>query len=136
MKRTLFKTVSLIPAPEGQAVDREGFLSAVLAVSVGEITGSPDAAVLSVKVEHADQADGEFAAVPDTMLNPEQATLEGGIPDRKIAGAEELSLDLDLLGCKRFIKVTPSITFEGGTSPAASRASYALALGDSVKNPV
>ncbi len=136
MKRVLFKTVSLIPSPEGRAIDREGFLSAVLAVSVGEITGNPTAAVLSVKVEHADQADGEFATVSDTMLNPEQATLDGGIPDREIAGTEELSLDLDLLGCKRFIKVTPSITFEGGTSPAASGTAYALALGDSVKNPV
>lgn len=136
MKRTLFKTVSLIPAPGGKVIDREGFLSAVLAVSIGEITGNPTAAVLSVKVEHADEADGEFEAVPDTMLNPEQATLEGGIPDRKIAGGEELSMDLDLLGCKQFIKVTPSITFEGGTSPEASEAAYAVALGDSVKNPV
>ena len=136
MKRALFKTVSLIPSPEGKSIDREGFLSAVLAVSVGKITGSPTAAVLSVKVEHADQADGEFEAVPDTMLNPEQATREGGIPDRKITGGEELSMDLDLLGCKRFIKITPSVTFEGGTSPAASGAVYALALGDPAVSPV
>lgn len=136
MKRALFKTVSLIPGPEGKAINREGFLSAVLAVSVGQITGSPTEAVLSVKIEHADQADGEFKAVPDTMLNPEQATKEGGIPDREITGGEELSLDLDLLGCKQFIKITPSITFKGGTSPAVSKVAYALALGDSVKNPV
>ena len=45
-------------------------------------------------------------------------------------------MDLDLLGCKRFIKITPSVTFEGGTSPAASGAVYALALGDPAVSPV
>lgn len=136
MKRQLFKNVSVVVTPSGKVVDREGFLSAILAVSVGEVTGTPDKVTLSVKLEHADTKDGEFKEVPDTMLNPEQATVQGGIPDREIESGQELAIDIDLLGCKKFIKVTPTITFKGGTTPAAAGAGYAMVLGDPSESPV
>ena len=51
MRRALFDTVSVVIG-SGKVVDREGFLSAVYAASIGSITGSPTAAKLTVKVEH------------------------------------------------------------------------------------
>ena len=47
MKRNLFDNVAVVIGAE-KAVDREGFLSAVFAVSVGTITGTPTADKLSV----------------------------------------------------------------------------------------
>ena len=107
MKRELLKEIAVKLSPSGRAIDREGFLSAVLAVSVGSITGDPDSATLAVTLTHADTSDGDFTPVPDTMM-----------------------------GCKRFIKVTPAITFTGGTTPKADTAAYALILGDPVSSPV
>lgn len=135
MKRELLDNVKVIPGAAGKVIDRGGFLSAVLAVSVGEFEGEPDGAVLSLLMEHADTADGEFLPVADTMVNPEQMVPAGGIPDREIADGEELSLNLDLVGCKRYIRITPGIAFTGGTSPDAADAAYALVLGDPNVSP-
>ena len=62
MRRALFDTVSVVIG-SGKVVDREGFLSAVYAASIGSITGSPTAAKLTVKVEHCDTKDGTFEVV-------------------------------------------------------------------------
>ena len=37
--------------------------------------------------------------------------------------------------CKRFVKITGTVSFTGGTTPAAT-ATYALALGDPAQEPV
>ena len=42
---------------------------------------------------------------------------------------------IDLTGCKRFVKITGTVSFTGGTTPAAT-ATYALALGDPAQEPV
>lgn len=136
MKRELLKNIAVKLSPSGKAIDREGFLSAVLAVSVGSITGDPDSATLTVELTHADTADGDFAPVPDKMIDPERMVWEGGIRKIMVSDQEELCLSVDLLGCKRFIKVTPAITFMGGTTPKADTAAYALILGDPVSSPV
>lgn len=136
MKRELFENIAVALSPSGRAIDREGYLSAVLAVSVGGITGDPDDAALSIALTHADAADGDFAPVPDTMIDPERMSWEGGIRKIAVTGQEELCVKMDLLGCKRFIKVTPSISFTGGTTPKAEAAAYALILGDPVSSPV
>jgi len=129
MKRELFKNIAVTVSPEGKAIDRQGFFSAVLAVSVGEITGEPDKCLLSVKLEHGDSADGTFTEVTDAMLDPERASEDGKIPDREVESGSSGEIQMDLLGCKQYIKMTPSISFEGGTSPTAA-ATYALVLGD------
>ena len=127
MRRALFDTVSVVIG-SGKVVDREGFLSAVYAASIGSITGSPTAAKLTVKVEHCDTKDGTFEVVPDSKLDPDTTTSDGIL--------KEISVNLDLVGCKRYIKITPTISFTGGTSPAASGAAYALVLGDLAQAPV
>ncbi len=136
MKRELLKEIAVKLSPSGRAIDREGFLSAVLAVSVGSITGDPDSATLTVTLTHADAADGDFVPVPDAMIDPERRSWEGGIQKIVVSDQEELCLGMDLLGCKRFIKVSHAITFTGGTTPKADAAAYALVLGDPVSSPV
>lgn len=136
MKRELFDNVSVIVGASGTAVDREGFLSAVFAASVGTITGSPTSSKLSVKVEHCDIEDGTFEAVSDTMLDPEHMTPGGILKEVAVESKDTLQMNMDLAGCKRYIKVTAEIAFNGGTSPSASAAAYALVLGDPSGSPV
>lgn len=136
MKRELFDNVSVVVGASGTVIDREGFLSAVLVASVGVITGSPTSATLTIKVEHCDTADGTFEAARDTMLDPEHVTSGGILKAVTVESKDTLQMNLDLAGCKRYIKVTASITFTGGTSPAASDAAYALVLGDPDGSPV
>lgn len=136
MKRELFDNVVVRVGATGIAVDRKGFLSAVVAADIGEITGSPTEAKLSVKVEHSDTADGTFTNVEDTMINPEHANQEGILSVATVESEAVLQINMDLLGCKRYIKVTPTITFTGGTSPSAASAAYALVLGDPIDSPV
>lgn len=136
MKRELFDSVSVVIEASETVIDRKGFLSAVFAASVGAFTGSPTSAKLSVKVEHCDTADGTFETVSDTMLNPEHTTSDGILKEAVVAPKDTLQMNLDLIGCKRYIKITPTISFTGGTSPAAEAAAYTLVLGDPVDSPV
>lgn len=136
MKRELFDNVSVVVGASGTVIDREGFLSAVLAASVGVITGSPTSATLTIKVEHCDTADGTFEPARDTMLDPEHVTSGGILKAVTVESKDMQQINLDLAGCKRYIKVTACITFTGGTSPAASDAAYALVLGDPAGSPV
>lgn len=136
MKRELFDNVMVIPNASGAVIDREGFLSAVFAADVGSFTGDPTSASLSIKVEHCDTDSGSFEAVPDTKLDPEHTAVNGVLPAIAVNDGEIVQVNLDLLGCKRYIKVTSTISLEGGTSPAASSAAYALVLGDPTEAPV
>ena len=120
----------------GEVIDREGFLSAVFAADVGSFTGEPTGATLSVKVEHCDTDSGSFETVPDTKLDPEHTSKDGVLPAIPVADGEAVQVNIDLLGCKRYIKITPTISFEGGTSPAAGSAAYSLVLGDPAEAPV
>ena len=136
MKRELFDNVMVIANASRAVIDREGYLSAVFAADVGSFTGEPTGATLSIKVEHCDTDSGSFVAVPDTKLDPEHTSVEGKLPDIAVADGDAVQVNIDLLGCKRYIKITPTISFEGGTSPSAGSATYALVLGDPAEAPV
>lgn len=136
MKRELFDNIMVIANASGAVVDREGFLSAVFAADVGSFTGEPTGATLSIKVEHCDTDSGSFEAVPDPKLDPEHTATDGVLPVATVSDGDAVQFNLDLLGCKRYIKVTPTISFEGGASPEASAAAYALVLGDPAEAPV
>ena len=56
------------------------------------------------------------------MINPEHASQEGILSVATVESEAVLQINMDLLGCKRYIKVTPTITFTGGTSPSAASA--------------
>lgn len=137
MKRELFDNVKLIVKADNAVIDRIGCLSGILAVSVGAITGNPTASDLSISITHADTEDGTFKPVIDAMIGMEEHPAKDGVLNKiAVKANDELSINLDLIGCKQFIKITPTIKFTGGTSPAAANASYALVLGDPSNNPV
>lgn len=130
MKHSLAQVVQVIPYPAGDppVIDREGYFTAVLAVSVGAITGDPTSANLTVSLQHCDTEDGDFQEVKDPVK------IIGHTPGTVDAG-KLYNVDMDLLACKRYIKAFAAVTFEGGTSPAATMDS-ALALGDKTSQPV
>lgn len=131
MKRELFDNVKLIGKADNAIIDRSGCLSGVLAVSVGAITGNPTASDLSIAITHADTEDGTFKPVTDTMIGMEEHPSQDGVLNKiAVKSDDKIAINMDLLGCKQYIKITPSIKFTGGTSPAAANASYALVLGD------
>ena len=117
MKRELLQNVQPIPLVADEVIDRGGFLSAVLAVKP---KSSGD---LSVKIEHGDAKAGPFTEAKDPGL-----FIDGNsVPT--VADGDLILFDLDLIGCKRFIKVTVS---GSGLGEGAS----ALVLGDTSVYPV
>ena len=117
MNRDLIQNVNAIPYTSGDVIDREGFLSGVVAVA------AKAAGDVKVEVTHADTADGTFEAVPDTRL------VVGGTAEAKeLAESDVANFDLDLIGCKNYIKITVSGTAAGG--------GIAVVLGDKSAQPV
>lgn len=121
MKRALFETVAVLPLVSGSVVQRTGYESTVLALTVAQN------ATATVKVEHCDTQDGTFEAVGDSRLFVDNPVNESGEAIVKNEGpaAAVANLDIDLVGCKEFIKITVT----GGTAGA-------LALGDAIDYPV
>jgi len=130
MKRELFQNITAIPYTSGDAIDREGFLSAVIGANVAS------EAEMTVKVEHSD--DGEtFVPVTDELVFPEAKTkggeytfknepikaedVEGDVP----AGGV-VNIDVDLVGLKNIVKFTVTGN-DGG---------LVVVLGDSAAQPV
>lgn len=137
MKRELFDNVKLVVKADDVAIDRAGFLSGVLSVSVGAITGSPTASGLSIAITHADTKDGTFIPVTDAMIGLEKHPSKDGVLNEiAVEAGDQVSINLDLIGCKQYIKIVPAFNFTGGTNPAASKATYALVLGDPSISPV
>lgn len=130
MKHALAQVVQVIPYPTSDPpiIDREGYFTAVLAVSVEAITGDPTSAKLAVSLQHCDTESGTFVEVNDPVK------IIGHTPGAVEAG-KLYNVDMDLLACKRYIKAYATVMFEGGTDPAATTAS-ALALGDKTSQPV
>lgn len=131
MKRELFKNIKALPYTSAAAIDRMGFSSAVLAAKIGTITGEPTAAKLAVAVTHADAVDGDYEAVTDDFVFPDGANefavdVEDGL---------EANIPIDLAGCKRFVKITCTVTFTEGVEPGSTNA-YAIVLGDPTAAPV
>ena len=118
MKRELIQNVKVMPYTSGAEIDREGYLSAILAANVtaGE--------KVTIAVTHSDTSGGTFEAVADTGL------IVGGKAEIEVAAPADVNFDLDLVGCKRFVKITATLTGSGAA------ATYAVALGDAVEVPV
>lgn len=134
MKRELIENVKVVPYASGTVIDRDGFLSGIFAASIGSITGTPTAAKLKIAVTESDTSGGTYAACADPRVIVDgkdewEVDLEATTP------ALDINVDLDLVGCKRFVKITATVTLTGGTTPASTNA-YAVALGDAQITPV
>lgn len=133
MKRELLENVKVQPYTSGDAIDREGYLSAVLGVSLGAATGTP----VKVTFTECDTEDGSYTPVADKLVVPGKTTDDTGAVtiEADPAGSELHNIDIDLVGCKQFIKATVAVECTGGTSPSCT-ATCAIALGDKNVQPV
>ncbi len=119
MKRELFENVKVIPGGLSAAIDRTGFLSAVLGVSAqAEDT-------LKIKAEHSDTENGEFTEIDDQFIG-----ITGALEDVAVGEGQTVNICIDLLGCKRYIKLSVEGSAEG------QALSSAVALGDPATAPV
>ena len=132
MKRNLFQNVTAIPYKSGEAIDRTGFLSAVIGANVAS------GATMTVKVEHSD--DGEtFAPVTDERVFPEKQTTGGEytFKNEPIEAADDegdvaegvVNIDVDLVGLKSIVKFTVTENDE-------TTGGLAVVLGDAAVQPV
>lgn len=117
MKRELIQNIKPIPWEDDKAIDRAGFLSAVVAVTA---KGSGE---LTMKVKHSDTEAGEYTEITDAAAYVGSNTVKDAVSDDLIL------FDVDLVGCKQFIKVT----LEGA---ALSEGPAAVVLGDAAYTPV
>lgn len=117
MKRELLQNVKVQPYISGAAIERTGFLSAV----VGAVIGT--AGELTLTITHSDTAAGNFTAVTDGLIFPDKKTSNGAYTTGTLAKDDVVNIDIDLVGLKDFVKITASGT-------AAASTTLALALGD------
>lgn len=138
MKRALIQSVKVTPYTSETAIDREGFLSGILAVKVGTPSGSPTGMAVKLTITESDQQNTGFEPVKDKLVCVGNAPLDdAGVISvtTNAAGGELVNFDLDLVGLKQYIKVKVDITCSGGSGPSCE-ATAALALGDASEVPV
>lgn len=137
MKRELLQNVKVQPYTSADVIDRYGFLSGILAVKVGTPTGSPTSLEVKLTLTESDEQDGTYAAVADRKAVIDKALDDNGSisVETAVDGGGLVNFDLDLIGCKQYIKATVEVVCTGGTS-AACTATAAIVLGDSAEQPV
>ncbi len=128
MKRTLLENNKVIISPD--IVDRHKFLSAILAIKAAGVT---EGATVSIGFKHCDTEDGEFEAVTDTEVCPgfkiDPGT--GMLSGVAVTDSEDINIDIDLIGCRRFVKIM--VSADGADSASVQTA---IVLGDSSEAPV
>ena len=127
MKRALIQSVKVTPYTSEDAINREGFLSGILAVKVGSPSGSPTGMAVKLTITESDQQSTGYAPVKDKLVCVGNAPLDDA--------GELVNFDLDLVGLKQYIKVKVEISCSGSSTPSCE-ATAALALGDASEVPV
>ena len=136
MKRALIQSVKVTPYTSEDAINREGFLSGILAVKVGSPSGSPTGMAVKLTITESDQQSTGYAPVKDKLVCVGNAPLDAAISVSTDAeGGELVNFDLDLVGLKQYVKVKVEMVCTGGSSPSCT-ATAALALGDASEVPV
>lgn len=90
----------------GSAINRQGFLSAVLHCAAGAASGAPTAQTVDAKLQ--DSADGSTG----------WADITGAAITQLTADNSEAQVDVDLGTAKKFIRAVVDVGFTGGTSPS------------------
>ena len=96
-------------AQNGASVDRTGYSSAIVDVVVGH-TGAPTGGTVTLQMQ--DSADGVTFA---NYGSPVSAPITAGN-----AGGQLVSLGINLMGARQFVRVVSQSAPTGGASPAAS----------------
>lgn len=100
-----------------------------------------DGVALYISVPKADQLTGAQArrdgeTVGIDIIIKDMLDDDGAVAvEVDAAGGSLVNFDLDLLGCKKYVKATVSVVCTGGSSPSCT-ATAALALGDADEVPV
>ena len=94
MKRALFDTVTVLPFASGNVVDRTGYESAVLAVTVEA------SQTATIKVETADSTAGPYEPVKDSRIFVDNPVNEDGeaVIENEAEAQAVANLDIDLIG--------------------------------------
>jgi hypothetical protein len=109
-------------AVDGNIIDRKGFESAVMTCLQGDTTGSPTSQSTVWKVEEGDASDlSDATDVTGATVTITTADTVGEI-------------NMDLRSRKRYIRLTQTTTFVGGTSPE-TRNGGSVTLGDPQVKP-
>lgn len=106
----------------GSAIDRQGFMSAVLVAKCGAATGSPSAQSVDVKLQDSEDGSTGWADLTGAAV----ATLDA---DNSIA-----RVAVDLSGAKRYVRAVEVVAFTAGTSPEIPSDSTVI-LGGADDNP-
>lgn len=117
MKRENIQNTRVIPCANGDVIDRAGMLSAVFAAKVTAGTK------VAIAITHSDTSGGSFTPVTDqvAIIGPAEVA---------VTAPQIVNFDIDLIGCKQFIKITATL------SGSDADATYAIALGDAANAPV
>ena len=91
MKRELYNNVKLIPGGTAVAIDRSGFLSAIVAASV---TTAADGQKVAFSVTHCDTQDGVFVAVDDDHIGIDGPLREAAVKTGDISWGANSTLKL------------------------------------------
>lgn len=112
----------------GAAIDRQGFLSAVISATCGAATGTPTSFTYDAKVQ--DSADGSTGWAD---YKPDGAT---------VAAITQITAvntngrrNVNLVNAKRYIRVVETVAFVGGTSPTLAVAEDVILGGASEEPP-
>lgn len=136
MKRELLQNVKVQPYTSENVIEKKGFLSGILGVEVGTPTGAPTGLAVKLTLTESDTPAGTFAAVADkSVILDKTLDPDGSVTvDVAAVGGELVNFDMDLVGCKNYIKIKVEIVCTGGTNPACTTAN-ALVLGDCAEQP-
>lgn len=68
MKRALIQSVKVTPYTSEDTINREGFLSGILAVKVGSPSGTPTGMAVKLTITESDQQSGSYTPVKDKLV--------------------------------------------------------------------
>jgi len=121
--------VGVVPAAygasttNGSTIDRDGYLSAVLFVKTGAVTGGPSTIGVDVKLQESETGTSNWADITGAAI-----TQIG-------AANSNARVDVSLGGARRYLRVVSVVDFGGtGTSPTIG-VDATVILGGAVKLP-
>lgn len=107
---------------EGAAIDRMGFDSCKLAACAGAASGTPTAQSYDAKLQESADGSTGWTDITDAAVTQIDAD------------DTQEHVDVDLTGCKQYIRVYGVVAFTGGTTPALPVAAV-VELGGPHKRP-
>lgn len=124
LKPLLLPTITPLSAgtTAGLWIDRSEFMSAVVGLATGAVTGTPTAQSVTVTLKTSDASNGDGAV---DLLDMSGTAVTVALT----TGSAVIDKDVDLLGAKKYIGVSVVTTFTGGTTPAVP-VNLFVALGD------